>query len=441
MDEAKKIDAASRMYFSRRSTLFYSFLNNQISFIPRLVEHLKQNILGMVVEGGDMKIRVDCQEYLWGVSLAHLAYILSPRRSRMLSGFHVIVRRGGCYHGPSKIGGYFDPPAHAPCIFTIVEDGANLTVTPRVRAIIDTTIVDPPLFDVDTIAALQRNVGNISGPLSLDTIAVDVHIPILGSDWSIEKQRSFLDNLFWKVYDKGNIYTHYFNRCLSWRSPRFSRTLSLTFHQSIGEYFGSNSEVYLDEPARHSSYEVEFKNEGSMFSFTLRYTFGVRDIEVMGYSAEDMGPINSMEAMDLLTLEDSTVGAMVSHERMIFIYGGRSFIVYRSQYVHELDDHLVYRCRILNSQSAESVDTSRAYVNLRNFGLSGEVYVLEEDIKAAFNYVGLPIFEVGQESDNEQLLSVVSKVLHDNPGNVSSVGRRHCGPGYGGPVKSIRAYQ
>lgn len=483
MTDAQIMDTMARVYFSANRP--YDFVevvqgNDAMSrLVPQINDYIQENYDQMLQDTPNHTVTLDTTHELDGVKVVEFAQKVNPSCSSLLKDFKVVVRPGGVFLGEEYGGGgggyLFPQNVHTPCEFSIVDENAYVCVYPRVFAKITTTVKDPRPFQLASIYVLRENRHDLlCGPMSLDKIRIELEIPFMKPNiidsQNIEKvetstddeARAALSRIFVQCKKVGMGFAGHFSLNRGWKGLPLRRTISLRLKQAIkgsvireafGIGFSPTSDGiyrYTDEVSlkprpgystMHGTITTTFYNSHRDFlHFEMQCMYGLDKIEVMDYSEDHMREINELPTRDLITLEDQTVGEALHDDNVIFVDGQRTLVVPRNHAESLVTEVVLYACKADNNvMGPDNVVTDSTYINLRKFGLAGDIYVTEENMKEALNHLGRPVFEIGVESC-KQLAAVISKRVFDNPGeDISSA--VHCQPGYAGPVRRIRAYQ
>lgn len=439
------LESASRIYFSRGVTDGL-LVSKQLGMVHHLVEFIRKNILSM----REKKMAVvDVSTEVMGKNLAEIAARLEPRNSKMLYGLFCVVRQGGPYDVSTKRGGYYDPTdAHLPVTFYVADPKADLSVRPRVRTVVQSkTNLDGSYYlDVfKSIAVLQKFDDRFDLQLSLRRIVVDVRVPIFSNSLSSRDRAGVLNEIFKTLVYNGKQYRDFFSEHFTWKRRHFRRTVTLTFQLSPVEGSDDFKRDLLKLLNPNRAPEGNFRHErvfeesrptiirtrvtfrttkSHQFVFRLEFEYGTPRIEVL----EKMFDTTALEPMGL---DSDTVGNFLNQNDpniMVFMYDGTATVMLRDAWERSLESHVFFRCHHIvdgNEGAVEqNIDRTEGFFDLRSLGFQHHIYVRENDLKAAFNYKKMPLFEITDTSDPDVVLTH-TKV--------------QCRPGYTGNVRSIQA--
>lgn len=458
MSHPHVLESAARIYYSR-GTIIDGLVNNKLGVTHGyLVDYIRDNILQL----REAKMAtVDTRMQVMGKSLAQIAAHMKPRRSNILRGLRVSVVEGGVYDAQSNTGGYYDPSDFKLFVsFYVLHPRASLYIRPRQstavigrRENLGGYVFDP----LKSIAVLDKSYPDrLCGPLSLTYIIVDVAVPIFphnrqGTPHYVVARK--FKKIFEALERRGAAYSDYFHQYFNWRRRAITRKATLLFElpeneaiRILLEELGLNppekvyTRVRTDAHPRIGRTTVSLSTESNRLQLKMVFEFGIPSIGLRMLSPQARIDVWGMVGRDPIIQEEMTVAQMLHDpNHLVFIYDGTASVVYKDHWEPLLDDYLLFRCfKADSSQAPQNIDRSRGFFDMHTLGLEHHVYVTEHDLKAAFNYEGrLKVFEIYDEDQPLQIVSIIRRDTLDNGGDVTS--RTVCGPGKAGKVRRIRA--
>lgn len=468
MSESRAIEDAARIYFSRNQILGgRKLLKNSLH--TTLLDFTMNN-MALMQKPAEVEInnrKVD------DVPLAEISYLMKPRPSSALKMVRSIVNEGSVYRPGDEQYGYYEPTdVTLSTNYHIVDRNAVLYIQPRRETVV--TISNHLSRSVHIEPHKLLSVLNpyhhdkICGPLSLDSINVDVGVNIWPNDATIGAKEIVLLQILKSLRERSTSYSDYLH---SWLTPsergNFKRSITLKFRNigtdvvdklmtRLNKSF-SNEVVtgeglrltYLDSYPRMGQTDVNIKqDDDKTVVYSMIYQFGLHDVRDL---TPPLSPQQYDEKLDLPVLDpisgddSKTVRQTLfsTQENLVFIVRGSNgnesaITLDKRDWEARLDMLVLLQCNRANSsQAPENVSTRVGYYDLRHFGLSYHVFVRETELKSAFRGGGYRLFVVFKPNFDYILAATIRRDLYFAPG-ANVVSRTVCAPNSGGYLSSLR---